>query len=317
MDPIVVVVILLVMALAFSLTIAVSRTLKRSPQNDKFEDVLAQIAKGDADPNTDLTGSKTGGISGRGSGWVRYWQRIMVAAGREVKDPTGASLFIAGIAIFAAFVGVVLFPRGPLGLVLAPISLIVVKVYFSLQVSRRTKVIEKQLPLLLQALRAQMHSGQIPEAALLAIADDLPSPIGDEIRTVKADVTVGVPLFDALQSLANRSGSRQMQFLVSSMGVAINSGSDLIPQLINIEEVVRQRAEVRNAIRSGLAATKPTLYVATAAPFVIGGYEAYADPSWLPFMFSAKGIIFLLVSAGLLGTGLFIVRLMVKNLENS
>ncbi len=150
----------------------------------------------------------------------------------------------------------------------------------------------------------------------MGIADELPSPIGDEVRLVKKDVNVSIPLEQALDTLAQRVKSRQMQFLVASIGIAVRSGSDLVPQLVVIEEIVQQQARIEGKIKSAIALAKPTAILAMAAPIVMVLYMSLTDPNYLSY-FLSEGLLLLLVSVGLYIAGVVTIRIMVKNVENT
>jgi tight adherence protein B len=161
-----------------------------------------------------------------------------------------------------------------------------------------------------------MHAGVTVQAALMSVADELPSPIGDEVRMVKRDVNVSIPLEQALDTLAQRVNSRQMQFLVASIGIAVRSGSDLVPQLVVIEEIVQQRARIEGKIKSAIALAKPTAILAMAAPVIMMLYMSFTDPGYLAWFFG-PGILFLGISIGLYAAGVVTIRILVKNVENT
>lgn len=172
------------------------------------------------------------------------------------------------------------------------------------------------MPLMLAALRSQMHAGVTVQGALMNVADDLPSPLGDEVRQVRRDVNVSIPLDQALDALAARVKSRQMQFLVSSIGIAVKSGSDLVPQLVTIEEISQQRARIEGKIKSAVALAKPTAIMAAAAPPLMFLYFSFSDANYLTY-FLTDGLLLIAIAAVLYAAGLFIVRQMVKNVENT
>jgi len=154
------------------------------------------------------------------------------------------------------------------------------------------------------------------QAALVNVADDIPSPLGEEVRQVKRDVNVSMTLDQALDALAKRVPSRQMQFLVASIGIAVRSGSDLVPQLVVIEEIVQQRARIDGKIKSAVALAKPTAILAAAAPIVLAGFFVFSDPAYITF-FLGEGLLWLLIATGLYVSGLVLIRLFVRGVENT
>ncbi len=312
-DPLALILVIAVAAVAALVTLAVYRSLSgHSAGGETFEDALAKMT-GTEDFSIDTSLAKTSKSSS--FSWNKYWATAFEKAGRKVADPSGPGRMMLVFVVVAIFFGLAVWPGGvyfgfiPV-LVVAGMSL-----YLSLVRGRRKGQLEQQLPLLLSGLRTQMQAGLTAQGAILAVADELPAPLGDEIRIVKADVSVSVPLDVALQSLAERSQSRIMKFLVSSMGIAIRSGQDLIPQLVVIEETVRQRARIQGKIRSALAMAKPTAYISMAAPLALGAWMFITDPTYPAFYFGPNGFIMLLIAAMLYAAGVFTVFVMVSNVE--
>lgn len=312
MDPLVILTIIGISGLAVSLTLAVWRTITKPVSTDRFDEALAQIT-GTESFETDTTLSAT--KKTKKFTWSGYWYDLFVKSGRQIEDRDTPSRIMIGIIAITAFIGFFIFPGGPMGVAVPAVAVLLVIVWLGMETNKRKGNLEKQLPMLLSGLRAQMQAGMNIQGAIATVAKDLPSPLGDEIRQVRDDVNVSVPLETALQSLADRSQSRIMKFLVSSMGIAIRSGSDLIPQLVVIEETVRQRARIQGKIASALALAKPTAYIAMAAPVLLGGWMFISDPSYPAFYFSPDGFLMLLVALGLYVAGVVVVQIMVSNVE--
>lgn len=301
-----------IMALAATLVLAVWRTIARPTSSERFDDALKLIAS-NQEANIDTTLTKTAKKEGKWS-WSRFWYDTIIKTGRIVNDPQGPGRFMAGLAAVALFFGIAIYPGGTQGIFAPVFALGMAYLWFNTEQGKRRRTMEKQLPLLLSGIRVQMSAGLTPQAAIIAVADDLPSPIGDEIRQLKADVSVSVPLEQALTALASRMKSRIMFFLVSSIGIAIRSGSDLVPQLITIEEIVRQRARIDGKLRAALALARPTSYLAMGVPALMTMYFFTSDPSYAAFFFG-EGIIMGMVALAMYVIGIIVIRAMISKVE--
>lgn len=302
-----------IMALAATLTLAVWRTLTRPISGEKFEDALAALT------GTELETSDTTLTSGSPEektkkSWNSFWLDAVLKTGRNIDDKTGPGRAMLAVVAFSLFFGVFVFPAGAPGFVMPAIVLGVVYFWLIYEQGKRRAALERQLPLLLAGLRSQMSAGMTIQAALLSVADDLPAPLGDEMRQVKADVAVAVSLDQALGTLASRLNSRLLNFLVSSIGIALRSGSDLMPQLITIEEIVRQRARIQGKIKSALAMAQPTAYLAMAAPVLMGLFLFASDPQY-PRYFFGEGLTLLLIASAAYVLGAYFIRSMIKKVE--
>lgn len=304
--------IMAIMAMTASLVLAVWRTITRPVGSEKFEDALKTLTGTEiTEVDTVLT---SGGIKSSSKSWSGYWYEAVVKTGRVVLDPASPGRLAISILVLGAFFGFFVFPGGTLGLLFPFAALMIFRMSLTFEQVKRQNTMERQLPMLLSSLRTQMTAGMTAQAALMMIADDLPSPLGDEMRLVKDDLNVSVPLDEALEALAGRLQSNIMQFLISSIGVAVKSGSDLVPQLVTIEEIVRQRARIEGKIKSALALAKPTAYLAAGMPILMTGYFFTTQPAY-PAYFMGQGKFLGLAVIAMYFVGLAVINVMVKNVE--
>jgi tight adherence protein B len=309
-NPAVLVAVVGVGATAVALTLAVLRTVQNPIKRQRFEHALAVINSSELDLDTALnTTEKT-----RRS-WSQYWAETVAQSGRPVTDPAGPGRIALGGAFFAAVFGLLVFPGGPVGFVAAPLmALAGYRGWLNTERKKRVGAMERQLPQLLSGMRANLQAGATPAAAIRGVAQDLPAPLGDEMRQVKRDLDVNVPLDAALGALADRVPSREMKFLVASIEIAVRSGADLDPQLQTIEGIVEQRTRIRQKLRSAVAQVKPTkalAYAAVPLMFVMSLREPDNQAFWF-----GSGLLMLIIASVLYLAGGFVIRLMVNSVEN-
>lgn len=311
MDSVFIIIILSVAGLAAILPIAVIQTISKPVSTEKFEDAIA-ILTGQSASEVDLALMKN--ETEKKKGWEGFWLVAVQKSGRVIVNESGPGQFALSVALLGLFFGILVYPGGTAG-ALVPVAVLgLMYVFLVYEQGKRRATLEKQLPLVLASLRTQMMAGVTVQGAVMNIAEELPSPIGDEFRQVKSDVSVSIPLEDSLAALAVRVKSRLLFFLVSSIGIALRSGSDLIPQLVTIEEIVRQRARIQGKIKSALAFAKPTSYLAMGAPVLMGGYLFLTDLAY-PAYFFGEGILFLGAALVMYVLGIVVIQAIVKNVE--
>jgi Flp pilus assembly protein TadB len=304
----------MVMGLAATLTLAVYRSLVSGSDKAKFDEALAIIQSSEI---TELdTSIQKEEEEGGAWSWNKFWYKRAVQSGRSPEDAATPGRYALGAAIVGFVFGFFVFPGGVGGVLVGPAVLGLGYLWLGFEANKRRNTLDKQMPILLSSLRAQMHAGVTVQAALINIADEIPSPLGDEIRQVRQDVNVSIPLEQALDSLASRVRSRQMQFLVSSIGIAVRSGSDLVPQLVVIEEISRQRFRIEGKIKAAVALAKPTAYLAIGAPALMFLYGAITNPKYLPFFFG-DGLIFGLGALVAYVLGVVTVQFLIRNVEKT
>lgn len=253
----------------------------------------------------------------RGQSWSAYWYDAVVVTGRTTTSAGPGRAVALATAVTAVLVTVT--TANVLGGLLAGAGVVaVIRAVLGRETARRLLALEAQLPGLLGALRAHLHAGSTIHQALEATAPEQPAPLGDEMRRLVADTTVGVPLSDALRALAGRVASREMQFLTASIDLAVRSGADLGPQLQVIEGILRQRTRIRAKLRTAVAQVTPTKYLALGAPPFILGYFAITNPdSNRILLHTAVGQIIAVVCALLYAAGYLTIRAMVTSVEQS
>lgn len=313
MDPIVLFTVIAFMGMTAMLTLAVWRTLKRPPEGEAFDKALETMTTGsELSPTTSALMASSG--NGKKWSWNSWWLEGAEQTGREPQTPNSPGKVMGVVTLVMLLFGILVFPGGVAGILVPLVGILAVRLWMMIEQAKRKLAMEKQLPLMLSSLRSNIHAGVTIQVALMKVSEDLPAPLGDEIRRVRDEVNVAVPLEVALQRMSERVGSRLVQFLVSSIGIAIRSGSDIVPQLITIEDIVRQRARIAGKIRSAVALAKPTSYLAIAAPPLMFLYMALTQKGYVEF-FLTNGILVGLVGLFLYVSGAIIIQLMVSNVE--
>lgn len=290
------------------LALGVSRRLRKPTEDELFQDRLAELNKSELSDE-----QKKESV-----GWMEYWNNLYNRTGRIPADPSSAGRGVIAALVVAALVGTLLFPGGIVGLLTMPIAAVfLARTYFVFEANRRTKTLDRQLPMLLSSLRANLQASSTPQGALIAVADEMPAPLGDELKMLRAELEVNVPMEEALRALAERVNSREIKFLVSSIETAISSGEDLDPQLETIQGIVEQRTRIRNKLASAVSEVTPALWV--SGIIIPAGvlFSFYQSESNRAFWFSLTGIIALFIVAGLYVAGLFISYKLVKGVENT
>ena len=309
-SPTILLLVVTVMATVILLIMAVHRELQAPAKRQSFEAALQIISQSELDIDTALNATEK-----KKRSWFEYWAFQAEESGKVIKDKQAPGRMVIGAMIFGALFGVLVVPGGPMGL-LVPIGLVVAFwAWFGAERRKRVIAMEKQLPQLLSGMRANLQAGATAQQAIVSVADDLPAPLGDELRTLKRDLNVNVPLEDALNGLAERVPSREMQFLVASIEIAVRSGADLDPQLATIQDIVTQRTRIRQKLRAAVAQVKPTkglAYGAVPLMFVMSIRDAENRAYWF-----GPGLLVLIGTVILYTLGGFVIRTMVRSVENS
>lgn len=303
--------ILLGMTVMF-LMYGIFRSASKTSELDAFKKSIEEINKSELEEEKkkeDYIDTKT---------WSGYWLHLFLNTGRTPTSPEQpGNLAIIAIIVVAA-IGCLVWPRDLLaGIMFAVGILAVMRWYYSYEAKKRMLTLQRQLPLLISGIRANLQANQTPQAALEQVAEELPSPLGDELRIMKAELQVSVPLEEALTRLAERVPSRDIQFLVSAIKIAVTSGADLDPQLAIIQTIVDNRTRLQQKLASAIASVNPTIWVSAVTIPGMFIFQFFSNDTNRAFWFSLVGIVCLIAVTFLYGIGLFISKKLVNGVENA
>ena len=293
--------------------IGVTLSLQNPLKKKTFTEALSYINASEFELDTALNKpGKTDRVT-----WSQYWYQLYAKAGKTSGPATpGRGVFM--LCLMLGLLGIFVMPGTWWGGILAGLGPVLAKMWLQGEARKRVHTMEKQLPALLAGIRANLSSGATAQQAIVAVADDVPAPLGDELKALRRDIDVNVSLEVALRDLAARVPSREMQFLVSSIEISVRVGADLDPQIRVIEGIVRQRSRVRGMIRSAVAQAKPTMWLAY---FIVPAMLAYSFSNaenkafWLST--DGYGPIILGIIVAFYVTCVAVIQAMVKGVENT
>jgi len=298
----------------FLAVVGVSLSLQKPLKKKTFSEALSYINASEFELDTALNKSAP---TDRAT-WSEYWYELHVKAGK-VSAPATPGRAVLIVCLLMGLVGFFVLPATWWGgVIMAPIGAFVARTWLRMEATKRIHTMEKQLPALLAGIRANLSSGATAQQAIVAVADDVPAPLGDELKALRRDIDVNVGLEVALRDLSARVPSREMQFLVSSIEISVRVGADLDPQVRIIEGIVRQRSRVRGMIRSAVAQAKPTMLLAyTVVPLMLA--YSFSNPENKTFWLSGGGYgpIILALIIGLYLACMVVVHAMVKGVERT
>ncbi|MDQ3066648.1 MAG: type II secretion system F family protein [Actinomycetota bacterium] len=148
---------------------------------------------------------------------------------------------------------------------------------------RRLAAIEDQLPDLLVTLAAALKAGHSFRQGIQAVVDEGQPPASKEFKRVLTETRLGRPMDDALAEMAERVGSKNLRFVVTSVAIQRQVGGSLAGIFDMVAEAVRQRQQFARKIRSLTAMGRASAYVLCGIPFFVLGMltlmnREYMDP---------------------------------------
>jgi len=183
------------------------------------------------------------------SRWVRYrafWHQELT----KMHAPWSARKVLS-VHVAAALASVMM-----LALQQWPYALLCVLMIFSPNIwlwrarLKRTERLELQLDAWLTALTNALQANPSLGDAIASTISLMDAPMRDEVELVIKENSLGLPLDDALERAAVRSGSRVFRAAITTLKVARNTGGNLPQTLKTASDTLREMARLEGVVRT-------------------------------------------------------------------
>jgi tight adherence protein B len=154
--------------------------------------------------------------------------------------------------------------------------------------SSRLRKFEEQFPDALDVLSRAVRAGHAFQAALGMAADELPWPVGPELKKAFDQQNFGLPLRDALSQLADRVPILDVRFFVTAVLIQRDTGGNLAEILDNLAAVVRERFKIQRQVRVHTAHGRFTGYVLLGLPPFLAIALTMIDPDHMTPLFHER-----------------------------
>jgi tight adherence protein B len=149
------------------------------------------------------------------------------------------------------------------------------------RINRRKMLLENQLADALTIISAGLSAGySFLQSARLA-ADQLPPPISEELDRVVRLASLGMPVEQALQIMAERVQSYDYDITVSAILVQLRRGGNLSRILSTVADTIRQRIELRGEIAASTAQARFSGWILMGLPFAVATLVFIINPTWM------------------------------------
>ena len=199
-------------------------------------------------------------------------------------------LLLSGGRIIATLLGFVLGFVGPY-------------LYLSFRGSRRTAAFLAQMPDTLQLLSGSLSAGYSLPQAIDAVVREGAQPISGEFSRAIVESRLGVPIEDALETVARRMASKDFEWVVMAIRIQREVGGNLAELLTTVANTMRERERVRRQVKVLSAEGRLSAWVLGGLPPLFGMYLLLVRPTYIKPLFTDPIGILMLVTVGLVFTG--------------
>jgi tight adherence protein B len=165
--------------------------------------------------------------------------------------------------------------------------------YLGYREKQRRIVFSNQLPEILTLLVGSLRAGHGLSQALNNLTEQMPKPASVEFGRVMRAVNLGLPISRALNEMAQRIGTNEIDLVVTAIVVQNELGGNLATTLDTISVTIRDRIRMKREIRvltsqqrltGSLLALMPVA-LAVGLTFISPGYmRPFFAPGWVRIM---------------------------------
>jgi tight adherence protein B len=218
-----------------------------------------------------------------------------------------------GCALVLALLCLLRFGVGLVPIVGALIGLMAPGFYLKFRTGRRLKRLNNQLIDVLSLMSNSLKAGHSLPQTLDLIAKDSRPPISEEFARCVRELQVGGSLEGALASLARRSGSEDLELMVTAVLVQISVGGNLAGMLEKIAHTVRERVRIKGEISAATAQGRMSGWVVTLMPVGVAVILFVISPSYFrPMVQQVLGWLMLGAAGFLILVGNLFISKIVK-----
>jgi tight adherence protein B len=177
----------------------------------------------------------------------------------------------------------------------------------------RMRRFEEQFPEALDVLSRAIRAGHAFQTALGMAADEMPGPVGPELKKTFDQQNYGLPLKDALNDLATRINLLDVRFFVTAVLIQRDTGGNLSEILDNLAHVVRERFKILRQVRVHTAHGRFTAYVLLSLPAFLAVALSFINPDHMGLLFRERmGQMMILGAITLQAIGYIWIRQVIK-----
>lgn len=181
--------------------------------------------------------------------------------------------------------------------------------WVNMAIGRRVSRLNAQLPDSLTLISNSIKAGFGLMQSFDMAAKELEHPIATEFKRMLADINVGAATDEALQSMAKRCGSDDLDIVITAMLIQQSTGGNLAEILDNVAHTMRERIRIRGEIKTLTSQQMLTGFVIGGLPFVMVFLFTLVNPDYMnPLFTTALGNLMLAGAAVLEFFGILLIR---------
>jgi tight adherence protein B len=186
---------------------------------------------------------------------------------------------------------------------------LVVRALIIRRIEKKRRAFGDQLPDNLDVVASGLRAGHSIVGALALVVKDAPEPSKTEFQRVVADEQLGVPLEDALQVVARRMKSRDIEQVALVASLQRETGGNSAEVLDRVTESIRERQALRRLVRGLTAQGRMSRWVVSLLPVGLLLIISALNPTYMKPLFThTSGRIMLAFAATMIVSGSLVIK---------
>jgi tight adherence protein B len=179
--------------------------------------------------------------------------------------------------------------------------------------SKRFARFEEQFPEAIDLMARTLRAGHTLPTGIQMVADEIPAPVGAEFKLLHDRQNFGMPLGDALKSMAERVPILDARFFATAVLTQRETGGNLSEILDNLAGIIRERFKVKRQVRALTAHGRMTGWILGAMPVVLALIFSVVSPDAMKTLITDPlGMKMVLVAGTMQVIGTLIIRKLVN-----
>ena len=227
-----------------------------------------------------------------------------------VSEYVSTRILMAGMLALAAFL---YFGGKPIGIIamagLAFGGYLLPAFYVSFARGRRIGKLNTQLIEALSLVSNSLKAGFGLMQSLDLASHEMPHPISTELRRTLHDINVGSTTEEALLSFSKRSGSEDLDIVITAMVIQQSTGGNLAEILDNVGHTMRERIRIRGEIKTLTTQQLLTGFIIGGLPIAMLGVFSVISPAYVQPLYSTTIGNLMLVAGGFMEfAGIMVIK---------
>lgn len=217
--------------------------------------------------------------------WSCHIEHQLIQAGIPMRGSEFLVICFGGL-LFSAIFGFVIGGRSLLfGLVGGTVGYIVPLFVLKLKISRRAKAFNSQLGDSLILIANSLRTGYSFLQSIEMVSREMPKPICEEFARLLKEMNLGVSTEDAMNNLAKRVNSDDLDLVVTAVLIQRQVGGNLAEVLDGISNTIRERIKIKGQIQTLTAQGRISGLIVSLLPLATGLMIYIVNPEYMKVLF--------------------------------